>query len=57
MKSERLRKIANIILVVGMILTLLGAIYIALVQKAYVISGCFILAFVLMRTLLITKKK
>lgn len=57
MKSENLRKIANFILLVGIILTLIGAIYIAIVQQAYVISGCFILASVLMGTLLIRKKK
>ncbi len=57
MKSENLRKIVNFILLVGIILTLIGAIYIAIVQQAYVISGCFILASVLMGTLLIRKKK
>lgn len=57
MKSENLRKIANIILVVGIILTFIGAIYIAIVQRAYAISGCFIVASVLMGTLLIRKKK
>lgn len=57
MKNENLKKIANIILVIGILLTLIGAIYIAIVQQAYAISGCFILAPVLMGTLLVPKKK
>ena len=35
----------------------LGVMYIAIVQKAYAISGCFIIASVLMGTLLLSKKK
>ncbi len=57
MKNENLKKIANIILLLGIILTLIGAIYIAIVQQAYAISGCFILSSVLMATLLLSKKK
>lgn len=57
MKNENLKKIANIILIMGIILTLIGAIYITIVQQAYAISGCFVLASVLMGTLLISKKK
>lgn len=57
MKSENLKKIANFILVIGIVLTLIGAMYIAIVQQAYAISGCFILASVLMGTLLVSKKK
>ena len=56
MKRENMKKIANIILTLGIVVTLIGAIYIAIVQKAYAISGCFILAMVLMATLLITKR-
>ena len=56
MKRENMKKIANIILTLGIVVTLIGAIYIAIVQKAYAISGCFILATVLMVTLLITKR-
>lgn len=57
MKNENLKKIANIILIMGIILTLIGAIYITIVQQSYAISGCFVLASVLMGTLLISKKK
>ena len=57
MKSENLKKIANIILVIGIILTLIGTIYIAIVLQAYAISGCFALASVLMGTLLVSRKK
>lgn len=57
MKNENLKKIANIILLLGIILTLIGAIYIAIVQQAYAISGCFILSSMLMGTLLLSKKK
>lgn len=35
MKNENLKKIANIILIMGIILTLIGAIYIVIVQQAY----------------------
>lgn len=37
MKNEILKKVANIILLIGIVLTLIGAIYIALVQQAYAI--------------------
>lgn len=57
MKNENLKKIANIILGIGIILTLIGAMYIAIIQHAYAISGCFILSSVLMETLLLSKKK
>ena len=57
MKNENLKKIANIILIMGIILTLIGAIYIAIVQQAYAISGCFVLSTALMITLLFVKKK
>ncbi len=57
MKNESLKKIANIILVIGFVLTLIGAIYIAIVQQAYAISGCFVLSSALMGTLLFSKKK
>lgn len=57
MKDEVLKKVANTILVIGIVLTLIGATYIAIVQQAFAVSGCFILATVLMGTLLISKKK
>lgn len=57
MKNETLKKVANIILLIGIVLTLIGAIYIAFVLKAYAISGCFVFAAVLMGTLLLSKKK
>ena len=57
MKNDTLKKIANIILGIGIVLTLIGAMYIATVQQAYAISGCFILSSVLMETLLLSKKK
>lgn len=57
MKDEVLKKVANTILVIGIVLTLIGAMYIAIVQQAFAVSGCFILATVLMGTLLISKKK
>lgn len=57
MKNDTLKKIANIILGIGIVLTLIGAMYIAIVQQAYAISGCFILSSVLMGTLLLSKKK
>ena len=57
MKNENLKRIANIILIIGIVLTLIGAMYIAIVQQAYVISGCFVLSSVLMGSLLFSKKK
>ena len=56
MKNENLKKIANIILAIGIVLTFIGAIHISVVQQAYAISGCFILASVLMGILLVSKK-
>ena len=57
MKNENLKRIANIILIIGIVLALIGAMYIAIVQQAYVISGCFVLSSVLMGSLLFSKKK
>ena len=57
MKNDTLKKIANIILGIGIVLTLIGAMYIAIIQHAYVISGCFVLASVLMGRLLLSKEK
>ena len=57
MKNENWKRIANIILIIGIVLTLIGAMYIAIVQQAYVISGCFVLSSVLMGSLLFSKKK
>ena len=57
MKNQTLKKIANIILIIGIILTLIGAMYIAIIQHAYAISGCFVLASVLMGRLFLSKKK
>ena len=57
MKNENLKKIANIILGIGIVITLIGAIYIAIVQKEYAISGCFVLSSVLMFSLMISSKK
>ena len=57
MKNENLKKIATLILVIGIVLTLIGAMYIAIVQQAYVISGCFVLSSALMGSLLFSKKK
>lgn len=53
------KNIANIILGVGVVLTLLGAMYIAIVQQSYAIAACFVLASTLMGSLLVssTKKK
>ena len=57
MKNENFKKIAKLILVIGIVLTLIGAMYIAIVQQAYVISGCFVLSSTLMGSLLFSKKK
>lgn len=59
MKNENLKRIANIILIIGIILTLIGAIYIAIAKQGYVIAACFVLASVLMGSLFAssTKKK
>lgn len=57
MKNDTLKKIANIILGIGIVLTLIGAMYITIIQHAYAISGCFVLASVLMGRLLLSKKK
>ena len=59
MKNENLKRIANIILIIGIVLALIGAMYIAIVQQGYAISACFVLASVLMGSLLVssTKKK
>ena len=53
------KNIANIILGVGVVLTLLGAMYIAIVQQGYAIAACFVVASALMGSLLVssTKKK
>ena len=56
MKKQQVNKIANIILIIGITLTIIGAIYIAIVQKAYAISGCFVIASVLMGTILFSKR-
>ena len=37
MKNENLKKIANIILGIGIVITLIGAVYIAIIQKGYAI--------------------
>lgn len=57
MKNDTLKKIANIMLGIGIVLTLIGAMYIAIIQHAYAISGCFVLASVLMGRFLLSKKK
>lgn len=59
MKNENLKRIANIILIIGIVLALIGAMYIAIVQQGYAISACFVLASALMGSLLVssTKKK
>ena len=54
---EHLAKLANIILIIGIVLTLIGAIYIAIVQDAYAIAGCFAIASVLMDILLFGRNK
>ena len=53
------KNIANIILGVGVVLTLIGAMYIAIVQQGYAIAACFVVASALMGSLLVssTKKK
>lgn len=56
MKKQQVNKIANIILIMGIAITLIGAMYIAVVQKEYAISGCFVLASALMGTLLFSKR-
>ena len=45
---------ANMILGVGVVLTLLGAMYIAIVQQGHAIAACFVLASALMGSLLIS---
>jgi len=59
MKNENLKRIANIILIIGIVLTLIGAMYIAIVQQGYAIATCFVLASALMCSLFVssTKKK
>ena len=59
MKNENMKRIANIILIIGIVITLIGAMYIAIVQDGYAISACFVLASILMAFLLVssTKKK
>ena len=56
MKNDTLKKIANIMLGIGIVLTLIGAMYIAIIQHAYAISGCFVLALVLMGRLCYQKR-
>ena len=51
------KNIANIILGAGIILTLFGALYIAIVQQGYAISVCFVLASALMGSLLASSTK
>lgn len=51
------KNIANIILGIGIILTLLGAMYIAIVQQGYAIAACFVVASVLMGSLLVSSTK
>ena len=43
-----IRKIAKLLLVLGIVILLLGAVYMALVHRAYAISGCFAVAAVLL---------
>lgn len=57
MKKENLKKIANVILGIGIVITLIGAIYIAFIQKGYAISGCFIVSSVLMYSLIVSNRK
>ena len=59
MKNENMKRIANIILIIGIVLSLIGAMYIAIVQQGYVIAACFVVASALMGSLLVssTKKK
>ena len=57
MKNENLKRIANIILIIVIILTLIGAIYIAIAKQGYVIAACFVLTSVLMVSLLVSSKK
>lgn len=57
MKNENLKKIADIILVMGIILTLIGAIYIAIAHQSYAISACFVLSSALMGALLVSTVK
>lgn len=56
MKKQQVNKIADIMLIIGIALTIIGAMYIAIVQKAYAISGCFVIASLLMGTLLFSKR-
>ena len=56
MKKQQVNRIADIILIIGIALTIIGAMYIAIVQKAYAISGCFVIASLLMGTLLFSKR-
>lgn len=52
-----LKNIADTILGVGIILTLLGAMYIAIVQQGYAVAACFVLASTLMGYLLVSSRK
>ena len=52
MKNENLKRIANIVLITGIVLALIGAMYIAIVQRGYAIAACFVLASALMASLL-----
>lgn len=51
------KKISQILLLLSMVISLVGAIYIALVHHAYMISFCFVVAAVLLKTYPVRKKK
>ena len=57
MKNENWKRIANIILIIGIALTLIGAMYIAIAKQGYAIAACFVLASALMVSLLVSNKK
>lgn len=50
-------KIAKLLLILGIVILVLGAVYMAIVHRAYAISGCFGVAAVLLLFLCILPNK
>ena len=57
MDKKKLQAIANAILLIGFVLTIIGAIYIAVSFHQYAISGCFGVVAALMLLMLLSSKK
>ena len=59
MYEERnmISKIAKFLLVLGIVILVVGAVYMALVHRAYAISGCFVVAALLLVLLCILPNK